>query len=207
MSALLVLGAGGNGRVIADVADRTGEWSRIAFLDDSLPSGSDVEGWAVLGPCSALPDVASDHDAVVIGFGDNRLRHDWIERAGAAGLELACIVARSASVSGRASLGPGCVVMPHAVVNIGGRLGPGCLVNTGATVDHDCRLGAAVHLAPGAHLGGDVTVGERTWIGVGASVRHGATIGSDVMVGAGAAVVSDLPSDCTAVGVPARIRD
>ena len=191
MSALLILGGGGNGRVIADIAasDGSAGWDRIAFLDDSLPRGSAIDSWEVIGTCSALPEVASDFSAMVVGFGDNRLRHDWIERAARSGLELATVIAPSATVSSRAVLGAGTVVMPRGVVNIGSRLGPGCLINTGATVDHDCQLGPSVHVAPGAHLGGDVRVGDRSWVGIGASVRHGVAIGRDVMVGAGAAVV------------------
>ena len=208
MSALLILGGGGNGRVIADIAasDPSTGWDRIAFLDDSLPVGSSIDSWKVIGACSELPEVASEFSAMVIGFGDNALRHEWVERSTKSGLELSTIIAPSAMVSSRAVLGAGTVVMPQGVVNIGSRLGSGCLVNTGATIDHDCHLGHSVHIAPGAHLGGDVRVGDRSWIGIGASVRHGVTIGRDVMVGAGAAVVGDLPDQCTAFGVPARMQ-
>ena len=206
MSALLVLGAGGNGRVIADIASDAGDWDRIAVLDDHQKAFEPDAHWEILGSCASLPEVASDFDALVIGFGDNTLRDEWFDRSRECGIEVATIIARSASVSSRASLGPGTVVMPQAAVNIGVSTGRCCLVNTGATIDHDCRLGDAVHVAPGAHLAGNVEVGDRTWIGIGASVRHGISIGRDVMVGAGAAVVLDLPDACSAMGVPARVR-
>ena len=206
MSSLLVLGAGGNGRVIADVASDAGDWDRIAFLDDNLESFQPEAHWAILGPCSDLSKIASEFDALVIGFGDNALREEWFDRSRECGIELATIISPSASVSSRATLGPGTVVMPQAAVNIGVTTGRCCLVNTGATIDHDCRLGDSVHVAPGAHLAGNVGVGDRTWVGIGASVRHGISIGRDVMVGAGAAVVLDLPDACSAMGVPARVR-
>jgi len=59
-------------------------------------------------------------------------------------------------------------------------------------------------VGPRAALGGGVQLGLRTWIGIGASVNHLVRIGRDSIVGGGAAVVSNLPSGVTAVGVPAR---
>lgn len=206
MKGLLIIGAGGNGRVIADMAEDLGHWSKIAFLDDELSRTLESESWQIIGPCSALAEIADDFDDVVIAFGDNALRYSWIERAMASSLELATVIAPSASVSSHAHLGPGTVVMPQAVVNVGAKIGSCGLINTGSSVDHDCVLGDAVHVAPGARLGGDVTIGDRTWIGLGAAVRHGIVIGQDVLVGAGAAVVNNLPSSCTAMGVPARVR-
>lgn len=207
MSGLLIIGAGGNGRVIADIATELGRWSKIAFLDDDRYPMDDKRPWETVGPCSSLADVAYDFDAAVIGFGDNALRYSWIERVTASALELTTIVAPSAAVSSRARVGPGTVVMPQAAINIGVEIGACGLINTAASIDHDCVLGNAVHVAPGAHVGGDVTIGDRTWIGLGVVLRHGLSIGKDVMVGAGAAVVTDLPDACTAMGIPARIRD
>ncbi|MCH2132762.1 MAG: acetyltransferase [Phycisphaerales bacterium] len=203
---LLIIGAGGNGRVIADMADACGHWSRIAFLDDAPYPVDDERPWETVGKCGDLSDHVADFTHGVVGFGDNELRARWIEHLQASDLASATLVAPSATVSSRATLGAGTVVMPRAVVNIGVMTGPGCIINTAASVDHDCRLGTCVHIAPGAHIGGDVAIGDRTWIGIGSSVRHGLTIGHDVMVGAGAAVISDLVDDCVAVGVPARPR-
>ncbi|MDG2422742.1 MAG: acetyltransferase [Phycisphaerales bacterium] len=203
---LLILGAGGNGHVIADLADRSGQWSRIAFLDDAAAKSDADYQWEIIGKCGDLSDHVSGFTHGIVAFGDNELRSHWLSHLQESQLVMAVIVAESAEVSSRASLGPGTVVMPQAAVNIGVRTGPGCIINTGASVDHDCLLGESVHIAPGAHVGGDVAIGDRTWIGIGSSVRHGITIGNDVMVGAGAAVISDLPDECTAVGVPARAR-
>ena len=204
MSGLLIIGGGGNGRVIADIASELGRWSRIAFLDDHRPSENEGSPWETVGTCASLKDVPGDFTAAIIGFGDNALRHSWIERIQGAALDLVTIVAPTAAVSAHARLGPGTVVMPQAAINVGAEIGSCGLINTAASVDHDCVLGDAVHVAPGAHIGGDVTIGDRAWIGLGAAVRHGVSIGNDVMVGAGAAVVSDLPDACTALGVPAR---
>ncbi|MDG2095583.1 MAG: acetyltransferase [Phycisphaerales bacterium] len=202
---LLIIGAGGNGRVISDMAEQSGDWSMIAFLDDSVDAHD--YPWGIVGSCSDFAEHAAIFTHGVVAFGDNTLRSKWLERIAQTSLQMPTIIADSAQVSPRAKLGPGTVVMPQAAVNIGSDIGTGCIINTGASVDHDCRLGSCVHIAPGAHVGGHVTIGERSWIGIGSSVRNGIDIGSDVMVGAGAAVVSNLPDGCRAVGVPAKAQD
>lgn len=204
---LLIIGAGGNGRVIADLASSDARWSSIAFLDDAVYPMDDDRPWRTLGSCNDLEAHVASFTHGIVGFGDNTMRLEWTAKLRNSGLSLATIVAESASVSARSELGPGTVVMPRAVVNIGVKTGVGCLINTSASVDHDCLLQDGVHVAPGAHVGGDVQIGRRSWIGIGASIRHGMRIGEDVVVGAGAAVVTDLPDSCIAVGVPARIRD
>lgn len=202
---LLILGAGGNGRVISDMAEQSGMWSMIAFLDDAVDAHE--YPWGVVGSCADFAEHASMFTHVIVGFGDNALRSKWLERIAQTRLEMPTIIAKSAEVSTHATLGAGTVVMPQAVVNIGARVGTACIINTGASVDHDCQLGSCVHIAPGAHVGGHVKIGDRSWIGIGSSVRNGIKIGADVMVGAGGAVVSDLADGCTAVGVPAQPRD
>ncbi len=202
---LLILGAGGNGRVISDMAEQSGDWSMIAFLDDSVDAHD--YPWGIVGSCSDFVEHAAIFTHAVVAFGDNTLRSKWLERIAQTSLQMPIIIADSAQVSPRANLGQGTVVMPQVAVNIGANIGTGCIINTGASVDHDCRLGSCVHVAPGAHVGGHVTIGDRSWIGIGSSIRNGIEIGSDVMVGAGAAVVSNLPDGCRAVGVPATARD
>ncbi|MGZ9197173.1 MAG: DapH/DapD/GlmU-related protein, partial [Candidatus Deferrimicrobiaceae bacterium] len=73
------------------------------------------------------------------------------------------------------------------------------------SVDHDCAIGDFVHICPGAHLGGAVVVEEGTFLGVGSSVVPGIRIGRWSVIGAGAVVTKDIPDNCTAVGVPARV--
>lgn len=58
---------------------------------------------------------------------------------------------------------------------------------------------------PSCSVSGEVTVGECTFIGTGASIINQITIGDNTVIGAGAVVIRDIPSDVTAVGVPAKI--
>jgi UDP-N-acetylbacillosamine N-acetyltransferase len=203
---LLVFGCGGHGRVVADAALAAG-LRVLGFADDDRSSRGDV----VLGlPVSAIgieeaAALCNEHSAdLVLAIGDNRRRAHMFERALVLGLRMATIVHPSAIVAPTASVGAGTVVFARAVINPECRVGDDVIVNTAASLDHDNVIGTHAHISPGAVLGGTVTVGEGTHVGIGVCVRNNITIGAWSVIGAGAAVVSDIPDDVVAYGVPAR---
>jgi sugar O-acyltransferase (sialic acid O-acetyltransferase NeuD family) len=206
MSSLLVLGAGGHGKVVADAAISMRLWDLIAFADDRGDTLTRPLGLEVVGAVSDFEALSRRFDCVAFGIGDNRTRLSLYARCLQAQHQLPVIVHASAAVSPHASVGPGSVIFAQAAVNVGANLGPACIVNTAATVDHDCLLGEGVHVSPGANLAGNVTIGPRTWIGIGACVRQGIRVAHDVMVGAGSVVVADVEAGATVLGVPARVR-
>ena len=210
MSDLLILGAGGHAKVVAETAISSGVASSVAFLDDRC-IGPDacppLLGWPVIGPLalSSQADTRSQFDAAVVAIGHCATRLHWIHQLQAAGFHLPVLFHPTAWVSPSATFGPGSVVFAQVAVQAQASIGLGAILNTGCSVDHDVQVSDAVHICPGARLAGEVQVGPRSWIGIGASVIQQVRIGADVTIGAGAAVVSDLPCNVTAVGVPARV--
>jgi sugar O-acyltransferase (sialic acid O-acetyltransferase NeuD family) len=200
---LLILGAGGHGKVAADCASEQGRWSAIEFYDDRWPALSASAHWPVAGKGEDLLRSTADCEAFV-AIGDAEARLAWIARLEKAGLALASIVHPRAIVSAGASVAAGVLIVAGAVVNIGARLDEGVIVNTGASVDHDCVIGAGAHICPGAHLAGNVEVGRGAWVGIGAAVRQGVKIGAGATIGAGAVVIHDIPAGVTAIGAPAK---
>ena len=210
MSRLLILGAGGHAKVVAETALSSGVASSITFLDDRFNEPDPcrlVLGWPATGPLgiSLSEEMLSQFDSAVVAIGHSATRLDWIQQLQNAGYHLPVLRHPTAWLSPSAQLGPGSVVFAQVVVQPDVSIGTGAILNTCCSVDHDTQLDHGVHLCPGSHLAGEVTVGARSWIGIGASVIQRVTIGSDVIVGAGAAVVRDLPNNVTAVGVPARV--
>lgn len=189
MNRLIIIGAGGHGKVVADAANR-----ECIFLDDNQALGGTA------GTIDQLSEIQNDGDEVIVAIGDNKKRMEVIGGISS----IATIIHPSAVISISASVGGGSVVFAKVVVNVNAIIGRGCILNTASTIDHDCILGDGVHISPGAHLGGDVVVGGCSWVGIGASVKHGVSIGKNVIVGAGAAVVCDIPDGVTVVGVPAK---
>lgn len=209
---LLIIGAGGHGRVVADIAKRQGVYNILGFMDDNQTGI--INGVPCLGPIdsveSILQDVGTQSVDVVIGIGSNQIRKEVALRISKVlsqyGVSYATVVDPSAVVSSHAQLGHGTVVLPNAVVNANAFVGEHVIINTAATVDHDCCVQDFAHLSPGVHLAGDVWVGEGTHLGIGAVVIPGIRIGCWSIIGAGSVVVRDIPDGVTAYGVPCRVH-
>lgn len=200
---IVIIGAGGHGRVVADLCDLLGAWQEIAFLDDRFPEIRTCGEWEVVGTSADIPAAAAGSE-FALGIGSNPTRRKILEIVRQAGGVLPPLIHPSAAVSRRSRLGPGSVVLATAAVNIGAEAGAGAIINTGASVDHDCQLGEGVHICPGASLAGTVRVGDLAILGVGCSVRQGIIIGAGATVGAGAAVVADVLPGAVVAGVPAK---
>ena len=207
MTTLCIVGAGGHGAVVAEAADLMGRWQAIRFIDERVPDSGLVLDWPVSARESPEKDYGAADTHYVVAVGNNRVRCNLQAEIRQHGGQIVSVIHPTAVVSRFAHIKPGSVVFAHAVINARATLAGACLINTGATVDHDCTLADGVHVSPGANVAGGVSIGARTWVGLGASVRQYLTIGEDVVVGASAAVVSDVASGTTVVGVPARVRD
>ncbi len=194
---LIIIGAGGHGRVCAEAASLSG-YSEIAFLDDK-----NVEGLPVVGTLNDIEKYTGEY-CFFVAIGDNSLRKKILKNVKELGGELTSIIHPFSNVSKNAKIGEGTVIMAGAVINPGARICRGVIVNTCSSVDHDCVLKDFCHIGVGAHLAGTVIVGETSFVGAGTAVINNITIGDGVTVGAGAAVVKNLTETGTYVGVPAR---
>ncbi|QWD27078.1 acetyltransferase [Polynucleobacter paneuropaeus] len=202
MKILAIYGAGGHGKVVADMAASLG-WQEVVFYDDSWPESQFHGPWKVVGDYSNLLMSVKKYSGVLVGIGNCRLRLAKYRELYSLGAPMVSLVHPRAIVSSRAFIGAGSVVFGGAVINIDAKIGDACIINTGSTVDHDCMLADGVHICPGANLSGGVEVGEASWVGVGSCIKQGIKIDSNVMIGAGAVIINDVQSNSTMIGVAA----
>jgi len=145
MKKLLILGAGGYGKTVADVARQLGCYSKIAFLDDNKAG---MPG--ILGTCGEFAQFADADTDMYPAVGNNATRMEWMEALMDCDISIPTLVHPSAYVSPEATLEPGVTVLPMAVVNTGVTVKMGCIINIGALIDHDSVIEEGCHLAPGA---------------------------------------------------------
>ncbi len=203
MSKLLIIGAGGHGRVIADCAAATMQFSEIAFLDDCHPQRDVNLAWPIIDKSSSWKCYKEEYD-FALAIGNNQARLALYNALNEANARLPNLIHPSAIVSNYVKLGTGNVIFANSVVNPGVKIKNACIVNTGATVDHDCSLDNAVHISPGAKLSGTVAVGECSWFGVGSCSVQSIDIAPNTQVGAGAAVTKNTQANGLYVGIPAK---
>lgn len=195
---VIVLGAGGHGKVVADTVLSAGDLV-LGFLDDS-PEKVSVWDLPVLGSLDKWVEYACKA-RFVFGLGDNAMRQ---RLANQMQVSWYTAVHPTACLGHGVTLGEGTVVLAEAVLNADSVVGSHCIINTGAVIEHDCRVGSYTHISPRAVLCGTVVVGEMSHIGACAVVRNNLRICSRTVVGAGGVVIQDITEPGTYVGIPTR---
>ena len=198
MKDVIIIGAGGHARVIADIVHCRGDRC-LGFLDDFTQNS--IGNIPVLGK---INDYVNHPDAFfIIGIGKAAIRRKVAERMGE--VQWYTAIHPSAVVSDmNVSIGQGTTVMAGAVINPGAVIGAQSIINTAAVVEHDNQIGDFVHISVGARLAGTVTVESDSWVGIGAVVSNNLRICGGCMIGAGAVVIRSIQEPGTYVGVPAR---
>ncbi|MDX5476038.1 MAG: acetyltransferase [Bacillaceae bacterium] len=199
---LLIIGASGHGKVVADIASKMNRWQSIYFLDDNQYLNFSL-GFEVIGKSNEAIRHINDFD-IFVGIGKNTVRKKIQESLEVEGAAIPTLIHPNATLGGQVEVAPGTAIMAGVVINCSTKIGKGCIINTGATVDHDNVIEDFVHVSPGVHLAGTVKVGQGSWLGIGSIVSNNINITSNCMVGAGAVVVKDITETGTYVGVPAR---
>lgn len=197
---IVIIGAGGHGRVVADIARLSG-YSEILFLDDN-PENKYCK---VVGKTADYIKFDKDYDFFV-AIGNNGTRRKICERLNSSGIETVTLSHPSAIICQDVKIGKGTVVMAGAVINTNAILGEGVIINTSSSVDHDCVVGDFSHIAVGAHLAGTVEIGNNVFIGAGATIINDVTVCKDCIIGAGSVIVRNLTKSGTYYGVPAKLK-
>lgn len=195
---LIIIGAGGHGKVIVDIALKN-KYDIVGFLDEDATIGSTL-GIPILGSIEDVPKY-QDSCEFVIAIGSNRIRRRIAEQYD---VKWAILIHPAAVIGIDVQIGEGTVIMANAVVSPSTTIGRHCIINTGVVVEHDNILNDYVHISSNATLAGTVTIGISTHIGVGACVKNNIEITGKTTIGAGAVVVKNITERGVYVGVPAR---
>lgn len=188
MKKLLIIGAGGHGRSVAEAVLATGSHEIVGFVDDGAAKLARVWQFPVLGTTADLSTWRAQADSAIVAIGNNAAREALCNRLLQAGFELATIIHPRAIVSPRASIGAGSAIMAGAIVGTEATLGCGVIVNSGAVVDHHAQVHDYGHLGVNACMAGGSVLGRSAWLQAGAALGYGVKIEDGTVIGPGVGV-------------------
>jgi len=195
---LIIIGAGGFGREVFWQIGQKSEYNILGFVDDN-PELS------VLGNIDWLMKYPGEI-YVAICIANPKIRQDIYNKLkNHAHIKFPSLIMDGVRASETVSLGIGCIICCDVLLTVNITLGDFVIINPRCNIAHDTILGDFATLYYNVNIAGAVQIGGGSEIGTGAVVIQNKTIGENTIIGAGAVVIKDIPADCTAVGVPARV--
>lgn len=143
---IIILGAGGFAKTLADILQQNKTYNKICFLDDTKT------GENILGKCNDFIKFKEENTDMYPAFGNNEVRAKWFKTLQQENINIPTVIHNSAYISSTAKIEQGVVVLPKSVVNTDCIVRQGCIVNCGSVIDHDCVLNEFVHICIGAMI-------------------------------------------------------
>src|SRR5262245_8648183 len=202
---IVIVGAGRQGRVIADAFDAGCAGVIAGYLDDTKGRGEPVRGYPVLDTFAAMRDRAfvADH-AWIVALGDNLIRGDLCRALAEAGATMVNAIHPTSPISPAATLGRGIYVGPLSSIGAKSTIGDWAVIEGHVRVGGDVRIGEAAFVGPGAMLVGGASLGACSFLGAGSVVSNDVAVGAGCVIGANSTVTRDCPDGTTGYGSPAR---
>lgn len=202
---IAIYGAGGFGREVLTLIEHINVqekcWDFLGYFDDQA-----IDSPLYLGGAHAINAFEGELQ-LVLATGDSCMRHAMRQKVTKKDIIFPTLIHPSV-IFGRqkdVSIGEGCILCAGVVITLDVTIGDFSVINLNATIGHNSSLGVFNSLMPGSNIAGDVQMGDRVYVGSGANILNGRSVGDQTKIGSGAVVTKDLPANCTAVGVPAKV--
>lgn len=162
MNNLLILGAGQYGMVAKEIAESTGFFETISFLDDNNP--------IAIGKLNDHMYFSEEYKYAVVAIGNAEIRLRLIAELEQSGYEISSLIHDKAYVSRSAKVDKGTIVEPMAVIHTDVSIGIGCIISAGVIINHNSIIG------DGCHIDCGTIVGARTVVKAGTRSKYRAVL-------------------------------
>ena len=169
---IVVIGAGGHGRVVIDILRHDASVGFICSVDDDVMLHNTlIDGAPVLGKIHSLPALIQSYrlSGAIIAMGDNKNRAYFYNYVLKTGLKVINAIHPHALIARDVTIGDGVVIAPGAIIGTYTSIGNNVIINTGVILEHNNTVGDHVHISPGANIAGNVSIKKYTHIGLGVS--------------------------------------
>jgi len=210
MRDIAIYGAGGFGLEVAQLIEQINRehssWNMIGYFDDWVSKGESLNGYPVLGGMKELNAWTTELD-IALAIGNPRKRIENRQSINNDNIRFPKLIHPTAiaDVDRHVKIGQGTIVCAGNILTTQVTIGQYVILNLACTVGHQTRIGDYSSFMPTCNISGEVEIGDAVFMGTGAKIINKKRIGSYSVIGAGAVVIKDIPSNCTAVGVPAKV--
>ncbi|MFW2134689.1 acetyltransferase [Chryseobacterium sp. TY4] len=209
MKNIAIFGAGGFGREVKLIIDAINKhnphtYKLLGFFDDAFPKGKLINGLPILGGLTDLNNFSEDL-AIAISIGEPQLKKKIINKINNKQISYPSLIHPNCSIGAdEVFIGEGTIICEGTILTCNIQIGNFAILNLYCTVGHDVTIGDYSSFMPSVNISGEVLIENAVYVGTGAKIINRLSIGENTIVGAGAIVSKSLPSNCTAVGIPAK---
>ncbi|MPL93511.1 putative acetyltransferase EpsM [bioreactor metagenome] len=210
MKKIAVFGAGGFGREVHDMIEQINsankQYDFIGFFDDGIEKGTIVNDYPVLGGVAELNQIESEL-CVAMAIGNPGIKRKIVEKIFNPKISFPTLVHPNVFIGNSKfnKIGEGCIICAGNIITVNIVIEDFVILNLSCTVGHDTIIGRFSSFMPTVNISGEINIGECVYVGTGAKIINQLNIGENSVIGSGAVVTTDLPANCTAVGVPAKV--
>jgi sugar O-acyltransferase (sialic acid O-acetyltransferase NeuD family) len=210
MKDIAIIGAGGFGREVNMLINQINVFDKkfnfIGFFDDGIQKGTKINNSMVLGNIADLNDWGNPL-LIVIAIGNPKIKKVISEKITNPHVSYPVLVHPSVIIGDNFNnqIGNGSIVCAGVIITVDVKIGSHVILNLSCTVGHDTIISDYCSIMPGVNISGEIVISNCVFVGTGAKIINLLKIGENTIIGAGALVAKNLPSNCTAIGVPAKI--
>lgn len=169
---LLILGAGGFGHAIAEMAQILDRWECIYFVDDRWPEQKQAGYYSIISNIENLEFIDSNNFDAIVAVGNNQVRQKWYHLILDLAIPLTRIIHPNTVISPSVRIGQGVCIMAGCVIGANTIIQDGVILNIGTLLDHDVIVGNFAHLSVGVKIASNNIIPASTFLEVGSIMEH-----------------------------------
>lgn len=208
MIKIAIVGAGGFGREVKMLIDQINlvekKYEFIGYYDDGFLKGDLINSFPILGNTNDINNIC-EKTAIVISIAIPNIRKSIRNKIHNEFVSYPTIIHPNVLIgSDFVTIQEGCIICASSIITVNIDIGRFVILNLNCTVGHDTTIKDYCSFMPSVNVSGEVSIEEGVYVGTGAKIINLLNIGKNTIIGSGAVVAKTLPSNCTAVGIPAK---
>lgn len=213
MKKLVIFGGSGIGMIAASIAEDTGSYEVVGFLNDVIPEGNLIgkyKKYPVIGITEKYLELIADPDIyffiAYVGLQNEKETFEKINKFKIPENRWATLIHPSAIIPQKfCSIGNGVLIAPLAQISPDVTLNDHCILLANSFVGHDSTLDIFAHVATNGVVGANVHIGKAVHVGSNATLREKITIGDFALIGSGSVILNNIPPNSIFIGNPGKL--